>query len=96
MNDESPKTAEPSPRAVRMIYGEPWTAHGYESFAHVTTRDGVNIANATTLPIARRIVAAVNAMVGIPTAALEQLPGDVETFVAALKAGRNGGRNEDH
>ncbi len=50
----------------------------------VYTRLGQWVARARTGEDARRIVAALNAIDGIPTDALERLPGDAEGFVAAL------------
>lgn len=46
---------------------EPWSQQGVT----VVGSDGVLVATAATLDDARRIVAAVNAVLGIPTAALE-------------------------
>jgi hypothetical protein len=97
MSAEGPKTAEPSLRFVKIAYEEPWaigrgdlSQHG----RHLYTRTGRRNCVVETPEEARRIVACVNAMVGISTEALEQLPGDIETFVATLKAGRNGGRHD--
>jgi hypothetical protein len=96
MSAEGPKTAEPSARVVRVAFEEPWRVADTADRKLLVTRTSRIVASASAPEEARRIVACVNAMIGISTEALEMLPGDLDTFVAALKAGRNGGREGTH